>query len=500
MPSPSYEPLSRYSSDSDLSEVLKLEFQRYTTRRPFLLRLARKATRFCRPLYAALALLLLLLCQITFNASYTNPTPFTIPTNETVFIAANIIDGDLIEGAWGHSLLELVHLIGKDRVFVSIYGGPKSSLKTLEDKLPCSTSIVAEEDDPIIVDHLEHTKLPAGGNAVKRIAWLTEVRNKALKPLDTATQQFDKVLFMNDVFYDPMDAARLLWGTNLNQGKADYKAVCATDFVAWWKFYDTFATRDLEGVSMGVPIFPWFGSEGDAASRADVLAGRDAVRVKSCWGGMVAFDARYFQNKTESSKESQTTDATSISKNVVIAPTTPLRFRFEHEALWSASECCLINADILALPPFGGDAQDWGNGIYMNPFVRVSYDASTQSRLWIMMRFERLLSPLQAIINFFAEMPHHNARRTEIPGMVVKDKKWVPFSSSLTAKLAALDDTDEMQLDWEDRGSYGDVDRVAGVGGFCGVRHISVIKEGPLAAGEKNWVTLKDQLPPLPGS
>ena len=127
---PRYDPVPR--SSSDLEDTLTFNsFKDKPLRRsprwvPLLLR---KARRVCRPLYVFIALLVFLLWQIIFNSSYTNPPPFAIDTQETVYIAANIIDGDLIKGPWGKSLLELVDLIGKDRVFVSIYGGPTDALK-----------------------------------------------------------------------------------------------------------------------------------------------------------------------------------------------------------------------------------------------------------------------------------------------------------------------------------------------------------------------------------
>jgi hypothetical protein len=110
----------------------------------------------------------------------------------------------------------------------------------------------------------------------------------ALRPLESQSEKWDKVLFINDVFFDVEGALRLLWGTYGEGNKADTKAVCAADFIEPWRYYDTFATRDTEGYSLGVPIFPWFANVGQAISRKDVLAGKDRVRVKSCWGGMVA--------------------------------------------------------------------------------------------------------------------------------------------------------------------------------------------------------------------
>lgn len=148
---------------------------------------------------------------------------------------------------------------------------------------------------------LPHVTLPTGEKYVKRIAFLAEVRNRAMKPLEdpespASRVKFDKILYINDVVFKPADAANLLFSTNVDDsGTAQYRAACAVDFKNPFKFYDTFATKDLEGHSIGLPFFPWFSQAGNEYSRKDVLNQKDAVRVRSCWGGMVAFDAKYFQ-------------------------------------------------------------------------------------------------------------------------------------------------------------------------------------------------------------
>lgn len=237
--------------------------------------------------------------------------------------------------------MQLVDGIGRERVFVSVYGGPRGALKELERMLgEVEKRIVSEEEEGLDMGGMQRTVLPTGEKRVKRIAWLAEVRNKLLEPLysvldsgsgfmststgaskksklelnpnpnfnstsrflskDGTHLTFSKLLFINDVYFTPSDALRLLWGTNLDSnGVARYKAVCAADFVSSWKFYDTFATRDVEGYSIGVPIYPWFANEGEARSRRDVLEGRDSVRVRSCWGGMVAFEGGYFMGRGE---------------------------------------------------------------------------------------------------------------------------------------------------------------------------------------------------------
>ncbi|KAH8801494.1 cryptococcal mannosyltransferase 1-domain-containing protein [Xylogone sp. PMI_703] len=510
-----YEPLPRSSVDTDFDEEVALKELRYLQRPRrhccfSISTLIRKGRRVFRPLYLLITLILFLFVQVTFNASYVSPPPFDIPSNETVYIAANIVNGDLISGAWGKSLAGLVDLIGKDRVFVSIYGGPKSALLELEDMLDCEYSIVPEEDYPIEVDHLPRITLPTTSEQkIKRIAYLASVRNRALAPLDALNRRFDKLLFLNDVIFSPQDATRLLWGTNVIDGKAEYRSVCATDFATSWKYYDTFATRDLQGYSIGLPIFPWFANEGSAQSRNDVLAEKDAVRVKSCWGGMVAFDARYFQPEDPSAK-------------AVLAPPRsvprlqeknhywdqyeepaklPLRFRAEPDPFYDSSECCLIHADISSLPEFTSSRPSSSRdlGIFMNPYVRVTYDSQTHSYLWIAKRFERLFALPQAIINKIVHLPVYNARRTEEAGDVISDRIWIPYNTSnpskeFSSERGAPDLTPE---DWNNLGRYENVQRISRRGGFCAVRQLLVYKPGPLEEGERNWENLRREMPPL---
>jgi hypothetical protein len=536
-----YDLLPRSSSDLDSTNGFKDKPRpRYGWGVSALARKVRRVCRVCRPIYILLGFVVLLLWQILFNASYTNPPPFSIPPNEKVFIAANIIDGDLITGPWGKSLVDFVELIGKDRVFVSIYGGPTHALQELGDKLECKTSLVSEELFPLDMATIPRTTLPTGESKIKRIAYLAEVRNKALEPLKLLPMKYDKVLFINDVFFSAEDAARLLWGTNVDKfGKSVYKAACGTDFVSSWKFYDTFATRDSEGYSIGVPIYPWFANEGDAISRNDVLAGRDAVRVKSCWGGMTAFDGRYLQRDT--SGFSISTGAGNKSpRNAgdvehageVEAPKIPLRFRSEPEPSWDSSECCLVHADIMALPrlpDYPKASSKWDTGIYMNPYVRVSYDAKTQKHINIAKRFERLFAILQAIINHYAHMPVFNARRAEVEGEVIKDRLWVSLQNATvdvelertekefggeestwqgTGVERRAEETNKpmkreiigAQLGkdyWANKGYYVDYNRTATRGAYCGVRQLLVVKEGKLEEGEGNWDNMLNELPPL---
>ena len=379
---------------------------------------------------------------------------------EKVFIAASIFDrnGKLLGGDWGQNVLDLVDILGPDNVFLSIYendSGAKGmqALELFESRVPCPHQVKYE--DHISFDTLPHVTLPNGSERVKRIAYLAEVRNRALAPLYYTDVKYDKLLYLNDVIFDPEDVIQLLFSTNIDEtGRTNYRAACALDFINPVLFYDTFATRDLEGYSMGLPLYPWFSTAGSAQSRTDVRDERDAVRVRSCWGGMVAFDAKYFQLTSD---RAVNTAASQSPTNLTL----PYRFRVEEDLYWDASECCLIHADIQRPDP-----QD--AGIYMNPFVRVAYNPITYSWLGVTRRFEKVWIPVQYVINHLANLPADNPRRAEQPWEEVEESIWVTNSS-----LA-------------NRGSFEMVPRVATHSGFCGRRRLPVIKKN-FREGSRNW-------------
>lgn len=434
--------------------------------------------------YATICVFALVIITTLFFPSYSRPpshyqtlrqTVFSMnergrgnARNEKIFIAASIYDkdGSLAGGQWGENVLELIELLGPRNVYLSVYEndtGDESAvaLKALEDKVLCNKSMVYEEHlDPKVI---RNVTLPDGTQRVKRIAYLAEVRNRALKPLYKSDVQFDKLLYLNDVYFNPIDVLQLLFSTNVDEfGVAQYRAACSVDFINPFKFYDTFATRDLEGYGMGLPLYPFFSTAGNGESRRDVQDQKDAVRVRSCWGGMVAFDARFFQPSLSHNNSSLSTDRAI--------------FRAEPDAYWDASECCLIHADI-QIPPHEWDDEYTTTGIYMNPYVRVAYDSTTLTWLSLTRRFERLYSIPQNIINHLVGLPWFNPRRTETAGEMIQDEVWVPDSSKSGG------------------GSYKSVTRKAGTGGFCGRYGLQVMKTDP-EPGDKPWEILPVPLPP----
>lgn len=336
-----------------------------------------------------------------------------------------------------------------------------------------NSTIVSENLD---FSTLPRITLPTGETRLKRIAFLADVRNRALAPIDSNGVQFDKILYLNDVIFKPIEAAQLLFATNIDStGRANYGAACAVDFINAFKFYDRFATRDLDGRITGLPFFPWFTSVGTATSRNDVLAQSDAVRVRSCWGGMAAYEAKWFQDLT--SHANLSTSAVSEKQPTSPSPvSSKLQFRYENDTFWEASECCLVNADLQYRRTGRGMPSD--SGVYMNPYIRVAYDEKTLSWLSLVRRPERLYPIIHDILNPMVGFHSKNERLNDEPGSTVTDTIWEyddpkkGFSSNAT--------------DADRTGHYKEVTRIAQPGSFCGSRNLLVINETP-EQGEGKW-------------
>ncbi|KAL1305644.1 hypothetical protein AAFC00_007238 [Neodothiora populina] len=471
--------------------------------------------------------------------------------NEKIYIAAAVPfpQAELPNGPWGTQLLDLVRILGPDNVFLSVYINEPGhySDKNLIDfakSVNCSSSVVTEHVDTSTIAHVTTS---SGKQRLKRAAYMSEIRNRALRPLEDAQSiahrtRFDKFLFIDDIAFDPIDAANLIFSTNINSktGKATYHATCAMEFVNSFEFSNAFATRDIEGYPIGLPAFPWFSYTGEASSRADIVAQRDAVRVRSCWGGLVAFEGRWFQHNgvdesmpppdsandhngtvmSPSTLASNTpttiTGVKSTSSSVVdyhpdvdmnlnwhldtdtstqklhrhipavpSRPTSPVRFRVSTDTYWEASECCLALADLAFRvgdennKKEAGEAED--SGIYMNPYIRVAPDRQTLEHLRFARRFERVSIPFHRIHDWLAGNPQHNPRRLQEVGEEVTDRLWT------------FKDDDWMHTG-NLRGRFESVKRTAQPGGFCGERRLMALDERAVDQSVDRW--WDEEVPP----
>lgn len=122
----------------------------------------------------------------------------------------------------------------------------------------------------------------------------------------------------------------------------DYAAACSLDFSKPPLYYDTFALRDISGAKAVTQIWPYF----LAAESRNAIMSNSPVPVKSCWNGLVVFQADPFYEVP------------------------PIRFRGIPDSLaihhLEASECCLIHVD---------NRLSATQGVWLNPNVRVAYNA-----------------------------------------------------------------------------------------------------------------------------
>ncbi|MCJ1395571.1 hypothetical protein MMC18_008457 [Xylographa bjoerkii] len=401
-----------------------------------------------------------------------------------------MVKEDLIRGAWGKAVLELVNLLGEENVFLSVYEndsgqGTIDALKDLRSNVQCNSSIVTGDHLPL--DDFSKVTLPTGEKRVKRIAYLAELRNRALRPLDTqfspsdsdmrngfraTSVTYDRILFINDVYFTPLSALQLLFSTNLDvsTGRPSYRAACGIDFWHYLFVYDTFAIRDLEGFGLGYVLYPWFAPTGNAGSRQDVLDGKDAVRVRSCWSGIVAFDAAPFQAAAASFRDQSAETKTDV-----------VRYRYEPELYIESSECCLVHADLIARSPLQDEAQD--TGIYINPFVRVTYEPAAFSWLVFIARYERSFAILQYVVSKIS-YPSSNPRRLDRAGEEVMRKTWI-YDDEDRADSQNNSETSKAR-----DGRFKDVTVVADPGGFCAWRALYVMlemKSDTNQEGKLNW-------------
>jgi hypothetical protein len=137
-----------------------------------------------------------------------------------LYIASNLVNAEKVLPHWTRSFNRLLDLVGQENVFLSILeGGSVDNTRTLlqdfDQSLPAnfSRSIVlnGESKQDVLNDPSRtsgwiypyaNTKRPM---IARRIPFLAEQRDRLLDPLRIMGEQgitFDKVIIMNDIFYE----------------------------------------------------------------------------------------------------------------------------------------------------------------------------------------------------------------------------------------------------------------------------------------------------------
>ncbi|KAL4952121.1 cryptococcal mannosyltransferase 1-domain-containing protein [Aspergillus filifer] len=269
------------------------------------------------------------------------------PERQRIFIASALWNNErTLPSQWNEVLVELAGVFGADNLYLSVYEtgssqGTKDALRRLDSTLGAvgvQRSIFIS--DPTTTD--EALKRPPADE--KRIAYLSGLRNQALKPLYDLRDSsifFDRILFLSDVIFTKDDVLGLL---NTNYGA--YTAACSFDILKPPSESNLLALRDAEDREPVMQKWPFFYASRSREAMKYMLP----VPVHSCWDGMVFMSTE------------------------AIYSIRPVKFRGLPDGLTRkglvASDTCLIHAD---------NVISRRRGVYLNPFVRVGYDEPSYS-------------------------------------------------------------------------------------------------------------------------
>ena len=142
---------------------------------------------------------------------------------EKIFIAAMFYNNEEVLPYWSDSIIQVIHHLGADNVFVSILesGSDDQSpalLRQLDDRL----GAMHVERRILIQDEAIQKPYNLVGN--NRIYYLSALRNHVLEPL-VENGGYDKVIFSNDIFVEPETILELLYTAD-----GEYDMACGLDY------------------------------------------------------------------------------------------------------------------------------------------------------------------------------------------------------------------------------------------------------------------------------
>ena len=136
--------------------------------------------------------------------------------SQKIFIASIHWNSEpILRSNWNRAVLELVDYFGAENVYVSVYESgswddSKEALKVLDNDLERKgVRRTVKLNETTHADELKQPatdgwiQTPRGKKELRRIPYLSKLRNRALEPLNSLTDstKFDKVLFLNDVVF-----------------------------------------------------------------------------------------------------------------------------------------------------------------------------------------------------------------------------------------------------------------------------------------------------------
>ena len=182
----------------------------------------RRASRF-RPLklFLIFCVFATLLEIFRFRWAFLSSLDSSLPHHlerQRIFVASTHWNNEnVIRSHWNAAVLDLVHDIGVDNIYISIYesgswDNSKGALRELDHKLERLNVLrTVALDETTHIDEINKPPAtsgwidtPRGRTELRRIPYLSKLRNLSLKPLyelEQAGLKFDKILFLNDVVF-----------------------------------------------------------------------------------------------------------------------------------------------------------------------------------------------------------------------------------------------------------------------------------------------------------
>uniref|UniRef100_A0A0K3CBJ4 Delta-aminolevulinic acid dehydratase n=1 Tax=Rhodotorula toruloides TaxID=5286 RepID=A0A0K3CBJ4_RHOTO len=299
--------------------------------------------------------------SLTSRYSALRQTGPSEPRQGKTLLALNLYNSEDVLPTLSHALLTVTSFLDPSTVHVSIFENGSTDNTTLALAHLAAALTALGASHTILSDPRK-----TNWKAVDRIAQLAVYRNVVLAPLER-DEDFDDIVFINDVFVCPSDILELIF-----QRKAqEADAACATDWIAnkGWasrlnpdvRFYDSWVSRSLSGETLrrqedflatlrkGVNVL--FDQPGEERYKARWDKGLP-VPVYSCWNGLLALDAQPFTSTSISPRYDLSSSLPSSSRkswprDSPIASTEPARFRsaLNNPGECAASECKLIAKD-----------------------------------------------------------------------------------------------------------------------------------------------------------
>lgn len=187
----------------------------------------RVRARVFRTLFAALVLFVILdflsFAGLSINTQSTTVDSLSYTPNvQKIFISSTHWNNEhVLRSHWSQAIVDLVNHLGGENVYISIlesgsWDNSKDALRDLDrrlGRLNVNRTIILDE-----TTHLDEIQMPPsevgwidtprGNRELRRIPYLSRLRNKTLQPLErlvAAGQTFDRIIFLNDVVFSVSD-------------------------------------------------------------------------------------------------------------------------------------------------------------------------------------------------------------------------------------------------------------------------------------------------------